>query len=88
MKPGHVIVCLFRGLSLFIHTQITVPESIPFLGVTSSQQSPVSSVLLTLGASPLPHLSYPDVVLWRTSRPDSLALCLSHSAHCLSVITL
>lgn len=81
MKPGHVIVCLSTH-------RLLSPSPSPSWGVTSSQRSPVSSVLLTLGASPLPHLSYPHVVLWRTSRPDSLALCLSRSAHCLSDITL
>lgn len=48
------------------------PTLHPVIEVTSSQQFPASSLLLTLGACPLPHLSNPDAIPQRTRRPDSL----------------
>lgn len=54
-----ICLCVFECFPFFY------PHAVCFhhvLEVTSWQRSPVSSVLLTLGASPLPHLSNPDTV--------------------------
>lgn len=60
-----ICLCVFECFPFFY------PDAVCFhhvLEVTSWHRAPVSSVLLTLGASPLPHLSNPDTVPPEDSR--------------------